>query len=471
MPIKRNSDGLGKRNWNKAYAVVALGAIAGMTLPAQTFTSLASFNKTDGANPHAGLVQAIDGNLYGATYYGGANLDGAIFRITPAGTLTVAYSMCAQNDPDCDAIFPQAGLIQATDGNLYGTTESTIYKMTPSGTLTELYYFCIQAGCAQGPTAPLLQAADGDFYGTTMLGGANGSGTVFKFTAAGGLTILHSFNGADGTSPESPLIQVANGDFYGTTTYGGANGVAGTIFKITPTGTLTTIYSFCQQNGCTDGSSPYGGLVQAANGDFYGTTSAGGVASYGTVFKVTPSGALTTLHSFGTPSPRLDGTGPSAGLVLGTDGNFYGTTTDGGSSGLGTIFKITAKGQLTTLHSFSGADGEIPYAGLVQDTNGEFYGTTYGGGRNFGSVFSLAMGLGPFVKTLTVSGEVGVAVTILGTNLTGATSVTFNGIAATFEVVSSSEITTTVPNGATSGMIQVVTPDGALSSNVPFRVT
>jgi uncharacterized repeat protein (TIGR03803 family) len=193
----------------------------------------------------------------------------------------------------------------------------------------------------------------------------------------------------------------------------------------------------------------------------------------GRVFKMTPSGTLTTLYGF--PEPA----GPSA-LVQATDGNFYGTTAGGGANENGTVFQITPSGMLTTLYSFcpqSGcADGSGPEAGLVQGTDGNFYGTASGGGNcgepvlDCGTVFSLSTGLGPFVETLPSSGKVGNAVTILGTNLTGATSVTFKGTAAVFTVVSSSEITTTVPAGATSGIVRVVTPGGTLSSNVPFRV-
>jgi uncharacterized repeat protein (TIGR03803 family) len=231
---------------------------------------------------------------------------------------------------------------------------------------------------------------------------------------------------------------------------------------------LTTLHSFAGNR--TEGSSPFPALVQDADGTFYGTTEFGGNDDYGTVFKMTPSGVLTTLHSF----DNTDGRNPYAGLVQSTNGDFYGTTYDGGASGDGTIFEITASGTLTTLHSFAGypTDGEYPYAPLVQGTNGEFYGTTpVGGANDYGTVFSLNVGLGQFVETLPTSGKVGAAVKILGSFLTGATSVTFNGTPATFSINSKSEITTTVPTGATTGTVQVITPRlGTLSSNVPFTV-
>ncbi|HEV2177431.1 MAG TPA: choice-of-anchor tandem repeat GloVer-containing protein [Terriglobia bacterium] len=498
---------MGKPNWWKtACAVFLLCAATAIALPAQTFTTVHSFDKTDGANPLAALVQATNGALLGTTQSGGANHFGTIFRITPSGTLTKLYDFCSQGGSSCtDGSSPKAGLVQATDENFYGTTFSggannnnefcsstgcgTIFKITPSGTLTTLYSFCAQSGCTDGtePIAGLVQATDGNFYGTTGRVGANGlGGTVFMITPGGTLTTLYSFCSqsgcADGKFPEAALIQATDGNFYGTTDGGGVNDM-GTVFKITPGGTLTTLYRFCAQSGCTDGELPQGALVQAADGNFYGTTFSGGAnhnnnfcdsAGCGTIFKITPSGMLATLYSFCAQSGCTDGTEPVAGLVQATDGNFYGTTPNGGSpTDVGTVFNITPSGTLTTLHilgSQSG-DGFFPVAALVQDTDGNLYGTTSSGGANGdGTVFSLSVSLGPFVETQRTFGKVGMAVKILGTNLTGATSVSFNGTAATFTVVSSSLITTSVPSGATTGTVQVVTPSGTLSSNVPFRV-
>jgi uncharacterized repeat protein (TIGR03803 family) len=202
----------------------------------------------------------------------------------------------------------------------------------------------------------------------------------------------------------------------------------GTVFEITTEGKLTPLYSFCSQTGCADGASPNGGLVQATNGNFYGTTSQGGA-------NVVP--ACTTFEEFG----------------------------------CGTVFEITPGPKLTTLLRFDYTDGRGPN-GLIQATNGNFYGATGGGGaKGDGTVFSLSVGLGPFIETRLTAGKVGAPVTILGNNLTHATSVTFNGTAATFTVVSSTEIKTNVPVGATTGKVKVKTPGGTLISNVPFRVT
>src|ERR1019366_8343259 len=342
----------------------------------------------------------------------------------------------------------------------------------PAQTLTTLYTFCSQSGCTDGanPYAELVQATNGDLYGTTQGGGTNlGYGTVFKITPGGTLTTLYSFCSqsgcTDGAVPDAGLVQAANGNFYGTTYYGGTN-KRGTVFKITPGGTLTTLYSFCSQTNCTDGADPTAGLVQGTNGGLYGTAQEGGANGYGTVFKITPTGTLTTLHRFN----GTDGATPYAGLVQAADGDFYGTTGGSGINNDGTVFRITPGGTLTTLYSFF-TDGQYPYAGLVQDTNGDFYGTTLKGGANDGgTVFRLSVGLGPFVKIRPPYGKVGAAIKILGTNLAGATSVSFNGTAAVFTVVSSSEITTTVPAGASSGAVQVVTPSGTLSSNASFSV-
>src|ERR1017187_7313598 len=279
----------------------------------------------------------------------------------------------------------------------------------PEQTLTTLYTFCSQSGCTDGygPGARLVQATNGDLYGTTVYGWAtegNNGGTVFKIPPDGTLTTLHRFcsqpNCADGNNPSAGLFQAANGDFYGTTYYGGISGHYGTVFKITPSGTLTTLCSFCPQTSCTDGAEPSARLVQATNGDFYGTTYFGGALNHGTVFKITPSGTLTTLYRFCSQTHCADGYHPQAGLVQDTNGDFYGTTNNGGTNAdRGTIFKITPGGTLTTLYSFcsikqSGcADGYYPQAELVQATDGDLYGTTFfGGAQDHGTVFKITPG-------------------------------------------------------------------------------
>jgi uncharacterized repeat protein (TIGR03803 family) len=487
-----NGGGMSKLSlWRTICVVCVSCALVVIGSAAQTFTTLVRFNGTDGAFPISGLVQGLSGNFYGTTSGGVTINNGTVYEITAAGKLTTLYSFCSQ--PDCtDGQYPTAGLVQATNGDFYGTTSmlgakgegGTVFKITPAGRLTTLHSFCSQPDCADGygPAGGLVQATNGDFYGMTIAGRPNSRGTVFEITPAGKLTTLHTFcpqpgSCPDGDTPVGGLVQAIDGNLYGATSFGGANNSGGTVFKITPAGKLTTLYSFCSQPDCTDGYEPAGGLVQATNGNFYGMTVGGGAdGNNGTVFEITPAGKLTTLHSFCSRPSCTDGANPLAGLVQATNGNFYGTTSGGGTSNTGSLFEITPAGKLTTLYSFCSqpdcTDGTDPQAALVQATNGTLYSTTGGGGNNNdGTVFSLGVGLGPFVETLPTSGKVGAAVIILGNNLMGATSVTFNGTPARFKVVSSTEITTTVPIGATTGKVKVTTPSGILISNVNFRVT
>lgn len=465
--------------------VTAIGTPAQTTTiaPTVTFTTLHSFDLTDGRFPRGALVQATNGVLYGTTSDGGANGGGTIFSITTGGNLATVYNFCLQSHC-ADGSTPNAGLIQVTNGKFYGAAAfggpnqdaGTIFNVTPKGVLTTLYSFCSQSNCTDGvePNGKLVEGTNGKFYGTTAYGGANtscvnGCGTVFSITGAGQLESLHSFDGTDGNVPLAGLVEGVNGNFFGTTYFGGAQG-DGTVFKITASGALTTLYNFCPQNGCPDGANP-SGLIQGTNGKFYGTTMAGGTELNGTVFSINSSGKLTILHSFG----NTEGQNPAGGLIPGNDGNFYGTTYYGGTNRNGTIFEITPNGTLTTLYNFCSqtncTDGANPSAVLAQDTDGTFYGSTELGGANGeGTVFGVSAGLGPFVETNPVSAKVGAPVTILGTGLTHASSVTFNGTAATFTVVSGSDITTTVPTGATTGTVKVVTPKGTLKSDVPFRV-
>jgi uncharacterized repeat protein (TIGR03803 family) len=455
---------------NTAAAVLLL--CVATASPAQTFTSLLSFDEADGYLPYAGLVQGTDGNLYGVTAAGGTGGYGTVFKISPAGVLTTLHIFA----DDADGVYPTSGLVQGMDGDFYGTTAQggahsggTVFKITSGGTLTTLYDFCAQPSCADGSSpsyAALVEGVGGTFYGTTSAGGTAANGTVFKISSAGKLTTLHSFYGApDGQSPIAALVRSSNGSLYGTTYLGGMYD-GGAAFKIDPSGAETIIYSFCSEAGCPDGDWPEAGLIVGADGSFYGTTLQGGDIGGGTVFEIAPTGKETTLYSFG-----AEGGNPTSSLVLGTDGNLYGTALNG----LDGVFELDQRGELILLYSFTGADGSNPYAGLLQATNGTFYGTTlYGGTSNActygcGTVFSLSTGLGPFVKPQPTSGKVGARVVILGTDLAGTTAVSFNGAAATF-TASNSAIETTVPEGATTGTLTVTSPGGTLSSNVVFRV-
>lgn len=450
-------------------AALLIGVLAPSAARAQSFTSLLSFNTTNGANPYfAVLAPGLDGNFYGTTSAGGAHKKGTVFKITRGGALTTLYSFCAKKSC-ADGSTPYGGLILGTDGNFYGMTflggsknAGTVYKITPAGKLTTMHSFSFSDGYQ--PYSTLVQASDGNFYGTTTFGGAHLIGNVFKMTFQGVVTNLHSFSGSDGEEPEAGLIQGTDGNLYGTTYTGGSSGSYGTTFKITTTGTFTSLHQF---NDDVDGRSIVSGLVEGSDGNFYGTASLGGPLGLGTFYQMTPSGTVTVLHNF----DGTDGSAPNL-LLLGTDSNYYGTTISSGANGDGTIFEVTSQGTVTTLHNFDGTDGSLSFAGPAEGTDGNLYGTTQlGGSKDQGTVFKLGVGLGPFVETLPVAGKAGSSVEILGTNLTGATSVSFNGVGAGFTVVSATEITTTVPAGATTGTVQVVTPGGTLSSNVPFQVT
>ncbi len=446
---------------------------ASAPLLAQTFTSLVSFNYNDGAYP-TGFILGQDGNFYGTTDKGGGSGSscnkscGIIFELSADGkTLTTLHEF---DGTDGNGPF---GLLQDTSGVFYGTTTyggafnctsdgstgpcGTVYKFT-GGTLTTLYNFCAQANCADGaiPSAPLIQGSDGNLYGTTSAGGTGSCsnqagpacGTVFEITTGGTLTTLHSFTGADGAYPYGGLLQVGT-NLIGTTSGGGTNG-DGTVFEIPlGGGTLTPLYNF----GGSD-SAPYSGLIKVG-GNFYGTTSSGSLANgpscspigsnYGTIYEITPSGTLTTLHSF----DNTDGALPFGSLIEGADGNLYGSTACGGSTGLneGTIFQIsTSGGTLNTLHTFSGTDGAFPFAGPVQAGNGTFYGTTVGGGTDsYGTIYSLALAQGGPAVTLSPT-SLTFAKQVVGTTSAAKTVTVTNSGTATLDI----SIVTTSANFAVS---------------------
>jgi uncharacterized repeat protein (TIGR03803 family) len=390
--------------WAAAFVLPVFDAHASVV-----FTNLYLFTGTnDGANPSTGLVQDSDGNFLGTTAGGGVDGVGTVFKISTNGAFTSLYSFTAVNyltGVNNDGANPDAGLVQGSDGNFFGTTagggtngSGTVFKINTNGVLTSLYSFTGGTNGAS-PEASLVLGKDGDFYGTTFSGGAidqivRGAGTVFKISANGALNSLYSFTPRpNGGWPTSGLVQGSDGNFYGTTpdsppSLGG--GDLGTVFQISSNGVFTSLYSF---SGTNDGAKPYAGLVQGNDGNFYGTTAYGGANGFGTVFKITTNGMLTSLYSFG---GTIDGANPMAGLVQGGDGNFYGTTAYGGSysgvTGSGTVFKIGTNGALTSLYSFSRTNDGARPSGLVQGTDGGFYGTTSSGGvGGAGTVFRLTV--------------------------------------------------------------------------------
>lgn len=361
------------------------GTVFKMT-PNGSVTALYAFSGSDGANPSGSLVQGTDGNFYGTTELGGANGDGTVFQITPTGTLTTLYSFSGSDGSD-----PIGALIQAADGSFYGTTEvgganskGTVFKITPARAFTLLHSFAGSDGA--DPIGKLIQTTNGSFYGTTLYGG-NSYGTVFKMSSNGSVTVLYSFSASDGAYPEAGLIQGADGNFYGTTGSGGSG--FGTVFKITPAGALTTLYNF---TGGADGATPLDGLIQANDGNFYATTQQGGASSYGTIFKITSHGAETVIYNF---TGGADGHSPRAGLIQGADGAFYGLTEFGGTYDDGTLFALTPTNPKPVLSSISPAS---------TDAGGSAF-TLIAKGRSFLSISTIDWNGSPLATTFVSATE------------------------------------------------------------------
>jgi uncharacterized repeat protein (TIGR03803 family) len=382
------------------FATPALARTADANLI--SFVPLSVSTVTDAPGGVRGnMIRATDGNFYIVSSAGGTGR-GVIARITPAGELTVLHAM-ATND---EGISPFAGVIQASDGNLYGTTYlggnqggGVVYKVALDGTYTVLRNLGQDKQDAVLPYSGLVQAADGFLYGTTLRGGTNDKGTVFRISTSGEFSIIHSFSGQNGENPEGTLVVGADGALYGTTLQGGEGG-RGTVFKITTGGALTSLYSFPSlsafnlQGQATNatGANPRAGLLLAADGNFYGTAYQGGTAGFGTVFRMTPAGALTVVHAF--TGPSFGGASPLSDVTQDAAGNFYGTTEFGGFLNQGSAWRISASGQFSLLHSFTGSalDGYRLYANLLVVGN-ELYGVSFADSvSNVGSVFKLDLG-------------------------------------------------------------------------------
>ena len=395
--------------------------LTGVTSSGVALETLYSFtaNFAQGCLPFGGLVQANNGSFYGTASADGSQGVGTVFRMDTNGVVKLVYSFpngTGGNYPPYGC-FPVAALVQGTNGLLYGTAsyggstgDGAVFRMTTNGVLSAAWSLN-STNSGSAPYGGLVQGRDGNFYGTTFLGGGDdGSGplsygTVFKATATGSLTAIHSFNYEDGANPSSTLVQGGDGNFYGTAQTGGTNGGWGSIFKITPAGILTSLFSFANTNGAV----PFAGLVQDSDGAFYGTTTVGGRSASasaapkppsnpgrpftadgaGTVFKLAADGTFTSLYSF---TGGSDGGNCYGGLLLASDGNLYGTTENGGVYGLGTVFRISPDGTLATLVNFDGYQGANPECTLIQGTDGRLYGTTQNGGANgWGAIFQLSI--------------------------------------------------------------------------------
>ena len=371
----------------RALSPLAFLLIAALpAFPQTSVTQLASFTSTTGEVPNGGLIQASDGNFYGATTTGGTLGAGTFFKATSAGAITVLHNF----DPNAEGSFVSSALAQGTDGNFYGTLVNSgpnnggsVFKITPAGSITILHAFSGSDG--NSPFGGVVQASNGIFYGTTDGGGANSFGTIYSVTSAGAFNMLYQFTGPDGSAPIATLVQGSDGKLYGTASGGGANS-SGAFFTYTIGGTLKTIYSASSGTDAT----PDGPLVENSDGNFYGTSDFGGANEDGAIFRLTPSGTLTVLYSF---TDATDGANPYANLTLGSDGNFYGTANQGGTGQNGTLYKVTSAGALTPLYSFPAPTSAItfPWAPFIQGNNGVFYSVTGNGGSSSeGSMYSLS---------------------------------------------------------------------------------
>jgi uncharacterized repeat protein (TIGR03803 family) len=444
------------------YSVIVSNSLAGVSSsnavltvvpanpPSVAFTNLHFFagGTADGTGPDSTLIQGKDGNLYGTASSGGSSYEGTIFRSSLAGTLTTVYSFTGSVGS-----YPNGGLVQSLNGNLYGTaqqgganSDGSLFQVTNYTTVSLLHSF---AGTTdgQGPDDSLVLGTDGNFYGTAFEGGAYTYGSVFQMLPNGTVNLLHAFTGTtDGANPIAGLIQGSDGNYYGTTTAGGAYGY-GTMFKVGTNGALTTLVAFNYANGAV----PDGGIIQANDGNFYGTTTDGGANGFGTVFRFSTNSGLTTLYSFA----GADGEFPEASLTQGNDGNLYGTTYAGGTGGQGTVFLITTNGALKTLLSFNGYNGSGPEAALVQASDGNYYGTTYLGGIGFlpssgggnGTIFRITV---PTFITNSFAASFAVAALPYSNNIVGK-AVAPAGDALTFALVSGPSWLNVATNGTLSG--------------------
>ncbi len=366
-----------------ALAIVLVsGIIATRSAQAQTFAVLHNFTGTpDGSLPYASLIRDKEGNLYGTTETGGASGAGTVFKVNKSGKETVLYSFTGASD----GANPFAGLLQDAAGNLYGTTANggssgvgTVFKLSKAGKETVLHSFA--GGTTDGcyPFGGLLRDTAGNLYGTTEVCGASGVGTVFKLTKTGKETILHSFAGgsSDGEFPSfTSLLMDAKGNLLGVAEQGGTANL-GVVYKLSKTQKITILHSFA--GGASDGCDVFGTPAMDTAGNLYGTANACGSAGAGMIWKVNPKGKETVLHNF-VPGPS-DGSEPVAGVILDAKGNLYGSTYQGGSANLGTVYKLNKKGSITLLHTFTGPDGDYLYAGVLRDASGNLYGTTLYGG-------------------------------------------------------------------------------------------
>ena len=466
-----------------AFAIFAIAmlafilSLAAIPAQAQTFTTLYNFapGGTDAQIFPAGtMAQGRDGDFYGMTNYSGK---GVIYKVSSTGAFTILHELASSTleGQNCN------GLRLGTDGNFYGTCflggtndAGTFFKVTSTGTFTVMHNFgpngTLTEGCS--PLGTAIQGIDGSFYGTTYDCGARGFGTVYKISLAGAYTQLYSFNlRPDVARPQGELLQGSDGNFWGTATGGGISGCGG-VFKMTPAGKETVVYSF----DCTTGNTPVAGLIQGSDGNYYGTTKESN-NPYGTIFKITSKGVQTVLHTY---SDQTQGALPILPLTQGPDGLLYGIATDcaGGGCAQAGLFDVTTAGVYNTLYLYpvyGDNANEYPLSPLLLSTDGTFYSTTQQGGltTQVGTFYSLSTKFAPFVSLVNIrSGKLGTQVGILGQGFSSSSVVKFGGTTATTTALTGTTfILATLPAGAHTGTVTVTTGATTLTSNTKFSVT
>lgn len=460
----------------KLLSLIVVTLLFANIASSQTYKKLYSYPNGEIAWPQI-MSQGRDGNLYSTLYNSGTTAKGTLYLMTTEGTPSTVYSFCAL--ASCaDGYYPFGGVTLGSDGNFYGTTQlggskgaGSVFKITPTGALTTLWNFA-NGTDDSAPMYTTVLGKDNSMYGISFGQYVGQYGAFFKVSSAGAFKFLKDFNYTNGATPNLPT-QGTDGNFYGTAQGGGdPTCKCGVVYKATAAGAITVLHAF--KGYPNDGYRPDSVLVQGTDGNYYGTTYQGGAHNQGTVFKITPTGVFTLLHSFyyggGT---SFDAINPEVGLTLGTDGNFYGVGAGGGTKNAGAIFKITPGGTESVLYNFCAVactDGFAPATPLVLHTDGKFYGNTNGNSLGGSVFYSLDMGFKPLINLVNWTTKVGQTVEILGQGFTGATKVSFNGVSATFDNVSDTYITATVPAGALTGPVTVTTFTSSMTSNRNFLV-
>jgi uncharacterized repeat protein (TIGR03803 family) len=447
-----------------AIILVAVAFAGAELLSAQTVTTLYNITDITDGYPSGPLAQGQDGNLYGT----GRDAS-AVFRVSTSGQHSDLYLFSSG-----PFSYPFGGLTLGTNGDFYGGTQEGIrtgfggvYELSPTGEFQALVDFKSQTFVMQPP----IEGSDGNLYGVSNIANGGAQGTVYRRQPNGVFTTLHSFSLNTGGYNSNQIIQASDGNLYATVGTTGAAGNYGYLYRISTQGVFTTLYNFQKS---TQGYYPTGPLVQANDGDFYFVTASGGAAACacGTISRYSSDGTYSVLYSFsGYPN---DGADP-IGLLQASDGSLYGVADVGGENNTGVIFRYTLDGEYSIVYSFEPPIYTyLPWPlPLMQHTNGKFYGATiFGGSSTLGSVFQLDLGLPGFISFVLPTGRIGATAQILGQGLTGTSSITFNGVAATkFSVASDTYMTAVVPTGATTGPVVVTTLTGKLTSKVNFRIS